>query len=94
MAADACCFGIAAIGSSSRSRARASASTPIFRGSAANPRFVSAPNLSPLATAVLEVKGSGDELPAALRPLLALGLHKRSFSKFLVVYAHMTRGVL
>jgi hypothetical protein len=63
-------------------------------GSAANPRFVSAPTLSPLATAVLEVKGSGDELPAALRPLLALGLHKRSFSKFLVVYAHMTRGVL
>ena len=63
-------------------------------GSAANPRFLSAPVLSPLATAVLEVKGSGDELPATLRPLLALGLHKRSFSKFLVVYAHMTRGVL
>jgi hypothetical protein len=63
-------------------------------GSAANSRFVSVPNLSPLATAVLEVKGSGDDLPAALRPLLALGLHKRSFSKFLVVYAHMTRGVL
>ena len=63
-------------------------------GSAANPRFLSAPNLLPLATAVLEVKGSGHELPAALRPLLALGLHKRSFSKFLVVYVHMTRGVL
>jgi hypothetical protein len=63
-------------------------------GAAANPRFLSAPNLSPLATAVLEVKGDGDELPAALRPLLALGMHKRSFSKFLVVHAHMTRGVL
>ena len=63
-------------------------------GSAANPRFFSAPNLSPLATAVLEVKGSSDELPAALRPLLALGMHKASFSKFLVVYAHMTRWVL
>jgi hypothetical protein len=63
-------------------------------GSAANPRFLSAPNLSPLATAVLEVKGSADELPAALHPLLALGLRKRSFSKLLVVYAHMTRGVL
>ena len=62
--------------------------------SAANPRFVSAPDLSPLATAVLEVKGSGDELPAVLRPLLALGLHKRSFSKFLVVHAHMTRHPL
>ncbi len=63
-------------------------------GPAANPRFISAPNQSPLATAVLEVKGGGDELPVALRPLLALGLHKTSFSKFLVVHAHMTRGVL
>ena len=63
-------------------------------GSGANPRFLSAPVRSPLATAVLEVKGGGDELPAALRSLLALGLHKRSFSKFLVVHARMTRGVL
>ena len=63
-------------------------------GSAANPRFLSAPDRSPLATAVLEVKGGGDELPAALRPLLALGLQKRSFSKFLVVHAHMTRSRL
>ncbi len=63
-------------------------------GPAANPRFISAPNLSPLATAVLEVKGSGDELPVALRPLLALGLHKTSFSKFMAVHAHMRRGVL
>jgi hypothetical protein len=60
----------------------------------ASPRFLSAPDRSPLATAVLEVKGSSDELPAALRPLLALGMHKRSFSKFLVVHAHMTRTVL
>jgi hypothetical protein len=63
-------------------------------GAAANPRFLSAPNLSPLATAVLEVKGDVDELPFALRPVLALGIHKNSFSKFLVVHAHMTRGVL
>jgi len=63
-------------------------------GAIANPRFLSAPDRSPLATAVLEVKGAGDELPAALRPLLALGLHKRSFSKFLVVHAHMTRKPL
>lgn len=63
-------------------------------GVSANPRFLSAPDLSPLATAVFEVKGEGDELPPALRPLLALGLHKRSFSKFLVVHARMTRGVL
>ena len=59
-----------------------------------NTRFVSAADLSPIATAVLEVKGAGDELPIVLRPLLALGMHNRSFSKFLVVYAHMTRSLL
>ena len=59
---------------------------PISPAQPSNPRFISAPNLSPLATAVLEVKGSGDELPVALRPLLALGLHKTSFSKLLVVH--------
>jgi hypothetical protein len=58
---------------------------------AANRKFVSAADLSPLATAVFEVKGASDTLPIALRSVLALGLHKRSFSKFLVVYAHMTR---
>jgi hypothetical protein len=63
-------------------------------GASVNPRFLSAPDRSPLATAVLEVKGTGDELPAVLRPLLALGLQKRSFSKFLVVHAHMTRTPL
>jgi hypothetical protein len=61
---------------------------------AVNRRFVSATDLSPLATAVFEVKGASDELPVALRSLLPLGLHKRSFSKFLVVYAHMTRNAL
>jgi hypothetical protein len=60
-------------------------------GIAANPRFVAATDLSPLPTAVLEVKGAEDELPPVLRSLLSLGLHKRSFSKFLVVYTHMTR---
>ncbi|HUP38602.1 MAG TPA: VTC domain-containing protein [Vicinamibacterales bacterium] len=63
-------------------------------GAAANARFLSAPNLSPLATAVLEVKGSSEELSAPMRPLLALGMRKGSFSKFLAVYAHMTREVL
>jgi VTC domain len=62
--------------------------------SAVNRRFLSVSDGSPLATAVLEVKGFGDELPVALRPLLALGMHKRSFSKFLVVYAHMMRAAL
>ena len=61
---------------------------------AVNPRFVPVADSSPIATAVLEVKGRGDELPVVLRPLLALGLHKRSFSKFLVLYAHMTRTLL
>ena len=61
---------------------------------AVNARFASIADLSPIATAVLEVKGRCDELPAVLRPLLALGMHKRSFSKFLVLYAHMTRRPL
>jgi VTC domain len=65
-----------------------------LRGAASNPRFLSAPTLSPLATSVLEVKGSGEELPAALRPMLSLGMHKASFSKFLVVYTHMRRQSL
>ena len=59
-----------------------------------NPRFLSATDRSPLATAVLEVKGGSDELPAVLRSLLVLGLRKRSFSKLLVVYAHLTRSVI
>ena len=63
-------------------------------GVAVNPRIVSAADASPLPVAVLEVKGSGDELPLSLRSMLALGLHQRSFSKFLVVYTHMTRSVL
>jgi len=59
-----------------------------------NPRFVSVTDRSPLATAVLEVKGGADELPAVLRPILALGSRKSSFSKLLVVYAHLTRTTL
>lgn len=61
---------------------------------AVNSRFVPVADSSPIATAVLEVKGRSDELPAVLRPLLALGMYKRSFSKFLVLYAHMTRTPL
>ena len=56
-----------------------------------NPRFLSVDDRSPLATAVLEVKGGCDELPAVLRPILALGGRKSSFSKLLVVHAHLTR---
>ena len=74
-------------------RSRISLDTAIA-GVAVNPRFVSAADPSPLPTAVLEVKGANDELPLSLRSLLGLGLHKRSFSKFLVVYAHMRRTVL
>ena len=43
-----------------------------------------------IGVAVLEVKGACEELPVALRSLLRLGLHKRSFSKFLAVYWRMT----
>lgn len=59
-----------------------------------NAGVISAPDTSPLATAVFEVKGSSNEMPRALRPLLGLGLHKGSFSKFLAVYAHATRQAL
>ena len=58
-----------------------------------NPRLFSNGDLSPLPRAVLEVKGLGDRLPAALQPLLQFDLRKRSFSKFLAVYAHTMRRV-
>jgi hypothetical protein len=61
---------------------------------ALNARFGPLLDRTPLAAAVLEVKGIGDELPPALRPLLALGMQKRSFSKFLMAYAQMTRSPL
>lgn len=60
-------------------------------GAAVNPRFVSAPDFTPVGLSVLEVKGACDELPLALRGLLQLGIRKRSFSKLLAVFAHMTR---
>jgi hypothetical protein len=59
--------------------------------SAVNRTFMSVIDGTTIGVAVLEVKGASDELPHAIRPLLRLGLRKRSFSKFLVVYAHMTR---
>jgi hypothetical protein len=59
--------------------------------SAVNRRFLSGMDGTPLASAVLEVKGASDDLPVALRPLLSLGMHKRSFSKFLAVFAHGRR---
>jgi SPX domain protein involved in polyphosphate accumulation len=58
-----------------------------------NSRVLSIGDLSPLPTAVLEVKGLGDRLPAALQSLLQYDLRKRSFSKFLAVYAHTMRRV-
>ena len=60
---------------------------------AVNPMMIRTGDLSPLGTAVLETKGAGDELPRALHGLLGFGLRKQSFSKFLAVYAHMTRCV-
>ena len=63
-------------------------------GAAVNRRFLSVTDNTAVGVAVLEVKGAGPVLPLAMRPLLQLGLHKRSFSKFLVVYSHMSRQVL
>jgi hypothetical protein len=74
------------------SRSRVSLDTDIA-AAAVNRRFISAVDSSPLGTAVLEVKGAGDRLPAALQPILQLGIRKSAFSKFLAVYAHMTRQV-
>ncbi len=64
-----------------------------IQAAAVNPGLLSGCDLSPLNVAVLEVKGAGDRLPIALQSLLQLGMHKRSFSKYLAVYAHMTPQV-
>jgi len=59
-----------------------------------NRRYVPRLDPSPLATSVLEVKGVSEQLPATLRPLLPLGIRKSSFSKLLMLYAHVTDTVL
>jgi hypothetical protein len=61
---------------------------------AVNPTFLAGVDHTALGSAVLEVKGTNDELPVALHALLQLGARKMSFSKLLAVYAHMTRSVL
>ena len=75
----------------SRSRVSLDADVSAVAG---NPRMLSVSDTSPLATAVLEVKGADERLPIALHPLLRLDMQKQSFSKFLAVYAHMTRRPL
>lgn len=74
------------------SRSRISLDSDIA-AAAVNRTFMSVIDDTPIGVAVLEAKGASDALPLALRPLLQLGLHKRSFSKFLVVYSHMMRQV-
>ncbi len=74
------------------SRSRISLDSDIS-AAAVNAAMIPTGDLSPLGVAVLEAKGAGDELPRALHGLLGLGIRKRSFSKFLAVYAHMTRRV-
>jgi hypothetical protein len=74
-------------------RARISLDTEIA-AAAVNRRFLAAADQRPICTGILEVKGKGDELPLALRPLLRLGARKRSFSKFLAVYLHATGRIL
>jgi len=75
------------------SRSRVSLDSDIA-GVAVNRTFLSVTDRRAVGVAVLEVKGASGVLPLAIRPLLQLGLHKRSFSKFLVVYSHMARRLL
>jgi hypothetical protein len=75
------------------SRSRVSLDSDIA-GVAVNRTFLSITDQRAVGVAVLEVKGASGVLPLAIRPLLQLGLHKRSFSKFLVVHSHMARRLL
>jgi hypothetical protein len=60
---------------------------------AVNPRFLPATDPTPIGPGILEVKGDAEELPTALRPLLRLGARKRSFSKYLALYQHVTQSI-
>jgi hypothetical protein len=74
------------------SRSRVSLDSDIA-GVAVNPAVLAATDSTTVASAVLEVKGECERLPAALAGLLQLGVRKQSFSKFLAVYCHMTRRI-
>lgn len=74
------------------SRARLSLDSEIA-AVAVNRRFLSRSDQTPMGLGILEVKGSDEELPTALHRLLSLGARKRSFSKFLAVYRHVTHAV-
>jgi len=75
------------------SRSRVSLDSDIA-GVAVNSSLLAPGDCSPIGTAVLEVKGAGEQLPRALQSLLVLGVRQRSFSKFLTVYARMSRQLL
>jgi hypothetical protein len=64
-----------------------------IRAMAVNRRFVSTFDDTALGLAVLEIKGSADQLPTRLTPLLRLGIRQRSFSKYLAVYQHVARSI-
>jgi hypothetical protein len=74
------------------SRARVSLDSEITVP-ADNRRLMSQVDYSPLGLAVLEVKGSIEQLPGPLMPLLRLGARKRSFSKYLAAYKHVMRSI-
>jgi hypothetical protein len=74
------------------SRSRVSLDADIA-GVAVNPAVLASVDSTNVGSAVLEVKGAGEQLPLVLRPLLQLGARKQSFSKFLAVYSHMTRRI-
>ena len=61
---------------------------------AVNRSMLSTYDASAIEIGVLEVKGNSEDLPPILRGLLALGAKRRSFSKFLAVYAHVTRAII
>jgi hypothetical protein len=58
-----------------------------------NHRHLFARNLGPLPLAVIEAKGRADVLPGHLRPLISLGLHKQSMSKYSALLLQLRRVV-
>ena len=56
-----------------------------------NHRYLFARGLGPLPLAVVEVKGLADALPGHLRPLISLGLHKQSMSKYAALLLQLRR---
>ena len=74
------------------SRARVNLDTDIA-ALALHSGFSSTNTPGPLGFAVVEVKGSHNELPIVLRNLVCLGARKLSVSKFLAIHRHVSRAI-